>query len=938
MSTLTLRSRVAQTLRARNAARQELTGMPLAAGSALVAMALAAPAGAQQAPAAPAGADTLGEIVVTGYRKSLVDALEVKRSADSIVEAISAEDIGKLPDSSIAESIARLPGLAGQRLDGRQNSISVRGFGEDFSATTFNGREQVSIGDNRGVSFDVYPAEIMAGVKVYKTSDATVIAQGIGGTIDLLTIKPLDAPKTLHFGADYERTSFDKLTAGGKDSGARGDFSYVDKFADGRLGVALAVAVLDSPNQEQRWNAWGYPTDAAGNFVLGGAKPFARSSELKRNTFMGVVEGAPNDSLKITADALFIKYDDQKILKGVEIPGAYNGASSYTEQQVENGFVTQATFTNRAGQVRNDFERETANLQSFGLNAKLDVSSTFVVTGDASYGKVSRDVFSLESYSGVGRPQCSGGVDTRTLDNIQYTLNAGNNGAVFTPQLNYNDPNLIKLGGTQCWGNNTTVPSNAQDGFINYPHIDDKLTSVRLSGLATLGGDFLKKVDFGVNYTERKKSKLDQGVFLTLPNYPGVAAVPAGFQESPTNLGFIGLGLVQAYDSYALYKSGYYKVTSENLTVTARAINTWDIDEKAATLYGKLDFGTNLGDVRMDGNLGLQVVNTDQSSNGFTATNDPVTNLVIKQPVSGGAKYNRVLPSLNLTFHLTEDQLLRAAVGRSMSRARMDRMNAGFGNSFSVANNLPGADLTKSPWSGNGANPGLRPELVDQYDLNYSWYFRKDGYVSAGAFYKRLTDWQIQQAVVTDFSGITPPGGVVATFNKGYVTTWVNGASGHVNGVELLASLPASALSTALTGLGVTASATYLNGWVNDPGANNQVPGLSRRVYNMTVYYESHGFGARLSSNSRSDFFGEVEGISFTPKPVQVKGGTIWDAQVSYSFAGADNQSLRGLTLTLQAQNLSNLPFVTYNYGDPRQVIDFQNYGRDYLAGFRYKF
>jgi len=118
----------------------------------------------------------LEEVVVTavGYRKSIRDAIDTKRYSSSVVEAISAEDIGKLPDSSIAESIARLPGLAAQRLDGRASSISVRGFNEDFSTTTFNGREQVSIDDNRGVQFDVYPSEIMSGVTVYKTPNAAL--------------------------------------------------------------------------------------------------------------------------------------------------------------------------------------------------------------------------------------------------------------------------------------------------------------------------------------------------------------------------------------------------------------------------------------------------------------------------------------------------------------------------------------------------------------------------------------------------------------------------------------------------------------------------------------------------------------------------------------------------------------------------------------------
>ena len=119
--------------------------------------------------------NTLGKTVevieVKGFRASVIESINTKRFSSEVVESISAEDIGKLPDSSIAESIARLPGLTAQRLDGRASRVSIRGFGENESATTFNGREQVSISDNRGVEFDLYPSEIMIGGRRYCRCD-----------------------------------------------------------------------------------------------------------------------------------------------------------------------------------------------------------------------------------------------------------------------------------------------------------------------------------------------------------------------------------------------------------------------------------------------------------------------------------------------------------------------------------------------------------------------------------------------------------------------------------------------------------------------------------------------------------------------------------------------------------------------------------------------
>lgn len=157
-------------------------------------------------------------IQVSGFRRSIVESMNTKRFSSSVVEAISAEDIGKLPDSSIAESIARLPGLTAQRLDGRASRVSIRGFGENESATTFNGREQVSIGDNRGVEFDLYPSEIMSGVTVYKTPDASIEAEGIAGVIDMQTVSPLSkGERVVQFNGQLEKTSHEKLNPDGDD-------------------------------------------------------------------------------------------------------------------------------------------------------------------------------------------------------------------------------------------------------------------------------------------------------------------------------------------------------------------------------------------------------------------------------------------------------------------------------------------------------------------------------------------------------------------------------------------------------------------------------------------------------------------------------------------------------------------------------------------------
>ena len=875
--------------------------------------------------------EVLEEVVVTGFKASLRNSIDKKRFSETVVETISAEDIGKLPDSSIAESIARLPGLAAQRLDGRASSISVRGFNEDFSTTTFNGREQVSIDDNRGVQFDLYPSEIMSGVTVYKTPTASLVNQGIAGTIDMQTVRPLDvSERVAALNVSAEQTSLSKLNADGEDTGYRGTFSFIDKFADDTLGVALALSTFESPNQEERWNAWGYPTDADGNTVLGGAKPFVRSSNLQRDTIMGVVQYQPNDRLSITADALYIDFLDEKILRGIEIPGAVWGGGFGTEfipGTAADGFVTSGTLNNVMGVIRNDFEQRDAELQNFGVNIEYAISDSMTLEVDAATSQVDRTVWSLESYSGTGRGTGVGATDTLT-----FTMD-GQEGITFTNQLNYADPSLIQLGAPLSWGNGNTVPSDGQDGFINIPEVEDDLDTFRIDLTQDISEGFFTQISGGLNYSDRTKSKRDSGFFLTLRDYPNRSGVPAGYEVAPTSLEFLGLGDMLSYDSFRLYNDGFYTETDESLTSNNRLINTWSVTEEVLTAYIKANFATEIGGKAVTGNFGVQYVDTDQSSIGNAVTSENGFAVATQREV--GTNFDHILPSLNVSVELTENQKLRLGLARTISRSRMDRINAGFGYNFNQALNAVGLP----PFSAEGGNPLLEPNEADQFDISYEWYFSDDGYVSVAYFYKDLRTWQEQIEIPADFSGIIPPGSEGLVNNTGgVIKAWVDNTTGSIDGFELTGVLPGNIISDALDGFGLSVSASFLDSSLDSAvdGGPIVVPGLSEEIINATLFYEKNGFSARASVRDRQDFLGERFGISFSREFTTVTGATIWDAQVGYDFGEAGVESLDGLAISFQAQNLTDEPYSTIS-GDGF-ITDFQRYGRTYLINARYKF
>jgi iron complex outermembrane receptor protein len=189
----------------------------------------------------------------------------------------------------------------------------------------------------------------------------------------------------------------------------------------------------------------------------------------------------------------------------------------------------------------------------------------------------------------------------------------------------------------------------------------------------------------------------------------------------------------------------------------------------------------------------------------------------------------------------------------------------------------------------------------------------------------------------------------------GVLNSWNNLGEGHVSGLELSLSLSGAMFSESLEGFGGIFSATFLDseldytvevpanldGDVTTLEFSDPVPGLSEEVFNATVYYEKAGFQARVSWRSRSDFLGEVAGLSLVRQPVNVQGSDLVDAQISYDFSESGIESLDGLTISLQAQNLTDEEFVTEHSASDDTSLDIrdvQRFGRNYLLGLSYKF
>ena len=915
-----------------------------AALGAVAGLAFAGAASAQEAPQQPT--TQVEEVIVTGIRGSIESSIASKRENSSIVEVVTAEDIGKLPDVSIAESLARLPGLTAQRLDGRGQVISIRGLAPDFTTALLNGREQVSAGDNRGVEFDQYPSELLGSVLVYKTPDAALIGQGLAGTADLRTIRPLEyGRQAIALNARYEWNDYGALNSGTEDTGQRFSVSYIDQFMDDTLGVVLGYAHMSTPYQAERFNAWGYPNSGpGGELLIGGAKPYVQSSELVRDGYIATIEYRPNDRWRSTFDAFYSEFDNTQILRGIEFPLAWGGSAGACPGPlatcrpapalrpgftVEDGMIVAGTFDNVKGVVRNDGNRRTAELTSVGWNNWFQLDDNWSATVDLSFSKADRTDVVLETNAGTGRNVAG------VLDTLSFVTTP--EGTTFTTSLDYSDPSLILLTSAQGWGGGVYPQGieGGQDGFINSPSIVDELTSVR----ADVGRDYhqgpFSRFSFGFNLTSRDKELTLERYYLSLaanradPLHNTSVPVPSQFLLEPTELTYLGLGPMISYDPFALVESGIYELLApqdDNLLAFG-----WAVSEEVFTTYWKADIDSTMFGLPLTGNMGFQVVHTDQSSDGTAASGNPATPV----PVSGGDDYTYVLPSANLAFEVRENLFVRLGAARELARPRMDQMRASINIDYNAG--LAGStDVNQSPWGGSGGNPRLRPWIANAVDLSIEKYFGRRGYVSLAGFYKDLESYIYDQQQLTDFTGY-PITGPQPVLRQGFISTPQNGEGGVIQGVEFAVSVPFDLFWAPLEGFGANFSASWTDSDITpNPGNPSQpLPGLSEEVSNLTVYYERDGFQARISNRYRSEFLGELSGVGTDRIQRMVDAESVVDAQIGYEFQSGP---LEGLSALFQVNNLTDEQFKTFENDDPRRVIDYQQYGRTYLVGINYRY
>lgn len=892
---------------------------PVATGCAVLLLGLMQSAYGQQAGQNGAPAATVSDnvVLVTGIRRGIEDAISVKKNAENLVEAISAEDIGKLPDQSIAESIARLPGVSAQRVGGRAQSVSIRGLSPDFATTTLNGREQASTGDNRAAEFDQYPAELFGGVVIYKTPDAALIDQGLSGTIDMQTFEPLSfAKRTVSMNIRGEKDSLGPV-ANSSDKGNRYSINYIDQFADHTIGFQIGVAHLLSPRNDHEtglyepWNVHQLAGTPANTSEMNGIKSLATSGTTRRDGVVSTLEWKPNKNFSSKLDLFYSRFHEETTFNQWEQNLSYNGngnpTPTFTSSNVSNGVLNGGTITNVYPLVRGEYNDRKDSIKSLGWGNTMKFDG-WRLLADLNYSKAVRD----EHYNEINTQlvTASGGP---VLDTSQLNWATGGfaqmNGA-----LNYSNPNTLKL-------NNSIYSA----GSGHAPHTDDLVKAFKL--VASIDapksvGNWISEFNVGANYSEQTKNHSNLQGSQTLIN-PNGNYISPDLLYSPVNLGFSGTGTIPSFNVPGVI-SKYYQPFNPDPAAPQNVAAQWGVTEKITTGFLKVNLDHELGGgYNLRGNIGLQIQATDQSSTGVVGYNNAVT------PTTVGKTYNDYLPQINLIFDLPNDQIIRFAAGKQVMRPPLDTLNAGFNFNVDNATHLP---------SGSGGNPQLNPWRANALDLDYEKYFAKKAYVSAAAYYKKLTSYIYDESNPYNFT--QQVAGTTANTSTGLYSSQYNGQGGSVEGLEFAGSLPLDMFTPALRGFGLQASASFNNSAITvksntfDVGSAIPLPGMSKKVASITAYYEMSGFSARIGARYRSEFVGNIENFAGNRNLRYIAPETIVDAQLEYTF---QDGSYKDLGLFLQLSNLTDEAYKTYQ-GTSNQPLEYAKYGRTMLVGLNYKF
>lgn len=874
------------------------------------------------------------ELVVTGFRGSLEQSLNVKRDSANAVDSIHAEDIADFPDLNLAESLQRIPGVAISRAAGEGRQVTVRGLGAQFTTVRINGMEALSTGGftdalggaNRGRNFDfnAFDSDVFRSLTIHKSMAAELEEGSLGSNVALQTARPFDydgftLAATGQFGYNDRSEEWDP----------RGSFLISNTFADDTFGALLAISTstrntADEGSSTVRWSnvedfgsADGIPlpagpvrTDHEVNQAWHPRIPRYDSyvQETERLGVNAALQFRPSDSTEVSLDVLIsnaeVTRDETFMQIALNNGGAVGGTdiSNYiirnNGEAPSDGAIVYAELTNarllseaRHDELSVDF---TQYVLSFNheFSDRLRMNASIGQAESEFDNPVQRYVILQKNGSVIYDMRGGEGADfdfgPESTDPDGWTVNGIRKRA---PQ-SLNTIDQIQVNLEFDLNDSWSVEGGVSQKTYEYEQSEGRMASEGNNGITgIISSDFLKNYDAG----------------------------PLGSWVTPNHDEFN-----EVFDFYS--NSGIFEVSTDN-----RIVDTMAVEEETLSAYLQLNFDLELG-VPVRGNVGFRNFNTEQTSTGLTSATTSAT---------ANVEYDDTLPALNLVAELQEDLLLRLGYADVIARPGL----AGLRPAATVS--VSGSNRTV-----NGNNPGVGPTEATTYDLGLEWYFADESLLSVAFFKKDIgshaanitsqdtytsTGLPLQLAIDACEAG---PDGYGPNCNENL--PWVinapgKGPGGDLDGYEISYQQPFTNLPGIWSNFGVIINYTkvesdidYVDGLVvireDTPLIN-----LSDETSNLTVYYEGDAFSARVSMAERSDYLTNVPGRNGTFVEY-TEGTTNIDLSASYELNENIKFLFEGLNLTDEAEN-QRLDVTAF----PTDVVSYYHQtGKQFFLGVRY--
>ncbi|HYE26980.1 MAG TPA: TonB-dependent receptor [Allosphingosinicella sp.] len=862
---------------------------------------------AQESPADPEagsaqtaeGADQGEEgetIVVTGLRRSLQSAQNLKRNSEQQIDAIVAEDIGKLPDIAVSDTAARIPGIQVLRERGEAGSVLLRGLDRTFYTTTYNGRE-IFTAETRSVALQDFPAGGIGAIEAFKTSTANLVEPGLTGLINVRSRRPFDFT-----GFELAGSVWGNYPKQSRDFSPNFQLLVSNRWdiGDGEVGALINFSYNRLHYRDSIRRHGFFIADLAGGRSPDWPEIRYNEADRWRPSVNGAIQWRPAPGVEFYVEGLWQGYREEVTDRMWAQP--LWGGSSYANITRDGNKVLSGTVNRPTGCCGNPME-------TWGFQgATKRHTDTYQYAGGGSW-----DAGSLRVSGDLAMTRSKFKLRTESVD---YEINT-NNFSVdwFTGPIGGPGPTF------QVRGIDPSNPAlyNFRGFFEDYANPAGSDFQARLDFEWESGISVIPRVQWGARFVDRDADDR-AGAFFWNGHGRGVpiSAVPLEYVLAPrgfrgdNNPPFPMQWLAPTFDSvwgnltqlrqFAINLTGVGSVNGPPIDPG----RSFEVNEKSYAAYGQVQYEFPLGgEAVIDGAIGMRVVKTETDTSGnITAPPRPPF------PVSFQNEYTDWLPNANMRVRFTPELQLRLAFTETRTRPTFQQLNPALRLAQPPVCN-PGVRCVRT---GSGGNPFLEPLESTNYDASLEYYFSRNGFASVAAFRRNMKGFILTQTVV--LPELDPESGAELE-----ITAPINSERGRIQGVEAQLStfFDFGGLPDFLRNFGIQANATYIDAKTDQatPGGIRRLrlPDVSKWTYNLVAMYEGGGLSARLAYNRRTGF---PEGAlslrgDYT---LQGRGHPISRLDWSSSYAFNDN-----FTVFFDVTNILGKPFksdivrVNYNTG-----------------------